>query len=392
MAISNLSNLIMKKIFLLGLASVIFNLSGIKLFAQIPVRTGTGGPKLNNAFYFSSGIVVDSKGNVFVTGGNHKVIKITPPGKAELFAGGGRNDKDGQGKNAGFNNTNGIAIDGEDNLYVTDNTKIRKITPEGMVSTIAGVTNAASKDGDRTTASFLQLGKIAIDNKGNMYVTDNAPGKNWVPGKVSNSGDNLIRKITPQGIVTTLQNGNAGALILPDLRALACDMEGNLFVCANASNCIKKITPDCAITTIAGQCDKKFNSYYKEGSIATAVLSDPNGIAIAKNGDIYFSDASLNRIFKIAGNMVISVAGAGKMSFNGNPYGVTEPGEKDGKALQATFDIPAGIVFDKTGNLYIVDGSGRTNSYIRKLSPIGMVTTFCKHEWNPKTSQYEEAD
>ena len=372
------SNLIMKKIFLLGLVSVIINLSGIKLFAQIP--------KLNNAFYFSSGIVVDSKGNAFVTGGNHKVIKITPTGKAELFAGGGRNDKDGQGKNAGFNNTNGIAIDGEDNLYVTDNTKIRKITPDGMVSTIAGVTNAGSSDGDRTTASFFQAGKIAIDNKGNIYVTDNAPGK------VSNSGDHLIRKITAQGIVTTLQNGNAGALILPDMRALACDMEGNLYVCANASNCIKKITQAGVITTIAGQCDKKFNSYYKEGSIATAVLSDPNGIAIAKNGDIYFSDASLNRIFKIAGNMVKTIAGGGKMSFNGNPYGVTEPGEKDGKALQATFDNPAGISFDKTGNLYIVDGSGRNNSYIRMLSQDGIVSTFCKHIWNPKTQQYEEAD
>lgn len=354
----------MKKIFLFRFVFIITLLWGSKLYAQTP--------NLYNAFYFSSGIVIDSKGNAFVTGGNHKVIKITPQGKAELFAGGGRNDKDGIGNNAGFNNTNGIAIDADDNLYVTDNTKIRKITPEGIVSTIAGVSRAESKDGDRTTASFLHPGAIAIDNKGNIYVTDNAPGKN--------SGDHLIRKVTPQGIVTTLQNGNAGTLILPDLRALACDKEGNLFVCANASNCIKKITPDGVITTVAGQCNKKFNSYYKEGNVTTSVLSDPNGIAIAKNGDIYFSDASLNRIFKIANNKVTTVAGCGKMSFDGNPYGVTEPGEKDGKALQATFDVPAGIVFDKAGNLYIVDGSGRTSSYIRKLSSYGLVTTFCKQQ------------
>lgn len=365
----------LKKTFPFCLIFIITILSWSKLSAQTTIY---------NAFYFSSGIVVDSKSNIFVTGGNHKILKITPQGKAELFAGGGRNDKDGAGKDAGFNNTSGIAIDSEDNLYVTDNTKIRKITAEGIVSTFAGTTNAESKDGDQTTASFLKLGKIAIDNKGNVYVTDN------VPGKVSNSGDNLIRKITPQGIVTTLQNGNAGAWILPDLRALACDKEGNLYICANGSNCIKKNTPDGITTTVAGQCDKKFNVYYKEGNITTSVLSDPNGIAIAKNGDIYFSDASLNRIFKIAGNMVISVAGAGKMSFNGNPYGVTEPGEKDGKALQATFDVPAGIAFDKTGNLYIVDGSGRTNSYIRKLSPDGVVSTFCKYKWNAKSQQYEE--
>jgi hypothetical protein len=80
----------------------------------------------------------------------------------------------------------------------------------------------------------------------------------------------------------------------------------------------------------------------------------------------------------VANNKLTTVAGCGKIDFNGNPYGVTEPGEKDGKALQATFDIPAGIVFDKAGNLYIVDGSGRTKSYIRKLSPGGLVTTFFK--------------
>ncbi len=160
----------MKKIFLFHLFFIITILLNIKLYAQTT--------NLYNAFYFSNGIVIDSKGNVFVTGGNHKIIKITPQGKAELFAGGGRNDKDGIGKNAGFNNTNGIAIDADDNVYVTDNTKIRKVSPDGMVTTIAGVTNTEAKDGDRTTALFLRLGPVAVDNKGNIYVADNAPGKN----------------------------------------------------------------------------------------------------------------------------------------------------------------------------------------------------------------------
>ena len=277
---------------------------------------------------------------------------------------------------------------------ISPKTKIRKISPEGIVTTIAGVTKAESKDGDRTTASFLHLGAIALDNKGNMYVTDYAPGKDWVPGKGSGSSKYFfIRKITPSGIVTTLKDGNKSPFTFPsDPGGIICDANNNLYICIHASQCIKKITPDEIVTTVAGQCGKTFNSYYKEGSTAIAVLSTPIGIAIAKNGDIYFSDASLSRIFKIADNKVITVAGCGKMDFDGNPYGVTEPGEKDGKALQATFDIPAGIVFDKTGNLYIVDGSGKTNSYIRKLSTNGIVSTFCKHKWNPKTQQYEEAD
>ncbi len=375
----------MKKISPFWMVLLTLILAGVNLNAQTP--------KLNNAFNFSSGIVVDSKGNAFVTGRNSKIIKITAEGKAELFAGGGRNNKDGKGKEAGFNNTDGIAIDSVDNLYVTDNTKIRKITPEGLVTTISGINKAESRDGDRTTASFLQLENIAIDNKANIYVTDYAPGKDWTPGKVANSSYYHIRKVTPHGIVTTLQNGNNGPLTLQYPRGLACDNDGNLYICAVASHCIKKISSDGVITTAAGQCDKTiYRSVYKEGSTTTAVLTSPSGIALAKNGDIYISDNRLHRIIKIANNKVSTVAGAGKISFAGNIAGAAEPGERNGKALQAMFHTPTAIAFDKTGNLYIVDGSSRNNSYIRKLSKDGIVSTFCKHEWNDKTQQYEEAD
>ncbi|MEO5563095.1 MAG: hypothetical protein ABIR18_06655 [Chitinophagaceae bacterium] len=367
------------------LALLVFILSDTKPYAQAP--------KLNTAFYYSSGIVMDSKGNGFVTGNNNKVIKITPDGKAQLFAGGGNNDKDGQGKEAGFSNTEGIAIDGDDNLYVADNTRIRKITPAGMVSTIAGVFRAESKDGDKTIASFLHLENIAIDNKGNIYVTDYAPGKNWTPGKVAGSGEYHVRKITPQGTVTTFQISNEKKLVLKYPRGLACDNAGNLYICASVSHCIKKITPDGIISTVAGQCDKTvFHSVYKEGNTTTAVLTSPGGIAIANNGDIYISDNRLNRIIKIANNKVTTVAGCGKIDFTGNIAGASEAGERDGKALQAMFHTPAGVAFDKAGNLYIVDGSSRTNSYIRKLTPDGTVSTFCKHSWNPKTQQYEQAE
>ena len=375
----------MKKIFSFRLLLL------LSIFSNIKVKAQTS--KLNTAFYFSSGIVIDSKGNAFVTGKNNKIIKISAGGKAVLFAGGGRNSKDGMGKDAGFSNTNGIAIDSLDNLYITDNIIIRKISPEGIVSTIAGTVRAESKDGDRATASFLRLENITIDNKGTIYVTDYAPGKDWTPGKVTNSGEYYIRKITQQGVVTTLQNGNEGKLLLKYPRGLACDKEGNLYVCASVSHCIKKITPDGIISTVAGQCDKTiYNSVYKEGNITTAVLTNPTGIAISKNGDIYISDDRLNRIIKIANNKVTTVAGCGKISFSGNIAGASETGETDGKALQAKFYTPMGIAFDKAGNLYIVDGSSRNNSYIRKFSTDGMVTTFCKHEWNEKTQQYEQAD
>jgi sugar lactone lactonase YvrE len=370
----------MKKIisFFVVIAFVVLN--AINLAAQTP--------KLTGAFAASSGIAVDSKGNVFVTGKNGKIIKITPAGRAELFAGGGRNRKDGQGKEAGFSDLGGIAIDSSDNLYVADGTRIRKITPGGFVTSIAGTAIAEYKDGDRSTAAFVTLENIAIDNTGTIYVTDHEPTNNR-----GSSGYYFIRKITAQGIVTTLKDENGAELRLHFPRGLACDNEGNLYVCASVSHCIKKISSSGIITTFAGQCDKtKFNSVYKEGIVSFAVLTNPGGIAIAPNGSIYISDTRLHRIIKIANNKVTTVAGSGKFNFSGNPAGAAEPGYADGNTTAARFNAPSGIAFDRNFNLFIVDASGSNNSYIRKLSPDGMVTTFCKHEWNPKTSQYEEVE
>jgi sugar lactone lactonase YvrE len=341
--------------------------------------------KLTGAFTASFGIVADSKGNVFVTGKNEKIIKITPEGKAELFAGGGRQGKDGTGKEAGFTDAEGIAIDAEDNLYVADGQRIRKISPAAVVITVAGTRVAGLRDGDRMTAAFWNIENIAIDNKGTIYVTDYAQAG-------ASTGDYCIRKITTDGYVTTLKNADS-IFTLKYPRGLGCDAEGNLYVNASVSHCIKKISPSGIISVAAGQCDKtKFNSVYKEGDIKTAVLTCPSGMAIAKNGDICITDSRLQRIIKITSSKVTTLAGTGKFNFSGNPAGAAEPGYADGKALTARFDAPNGIAFDRSGNLYIIDRSSSSNSYIRKLSPDGIVTTFCKHEWNPKTSQYEEAE
>lgn len=367
----------MKKIFFYCFAFVVFIFSRNKLYAQ--------SAKLNNAFNASFGIAVDSKGNAFVTGKNNKIIKITPEGKAELFAGGGRNGIDGKGNEAGFRETEGIAIDSTDNLYIADGQRIRKISPDAVVTTIAGTTTAALKDGERQTAAFWNLENIAIDNKGTIYVTDYAKAG-------ANTGEYCIRKVSADGYVTTIKDGENN-LVIRYPRGLACDAAGNLYICCNASHCVRKITPAGIITTVAGQCDKTvLNSVYKEGPVATAVLTTPSGIAIAKNGDIYISDSRLHRIIKFANNKIVTVAGTGKFNFSGNPAGAAEPGYMDGKALTARFDAPNGIAFDRNGNLFIIDRSNSNNSYIRKLSPDGIVTTFCKHKWNPKTSQYEEVN
>jgi NHL repeat len=356
------------------------------LILLVPVyKLSAQTPKLTAAFAASFGIVADSKGNLFVTGRNNKIIMINPSGKASLFAGGARQGKDGKGKDAGFIDTEGIAIDAADNLYIADGTSIRKISPDAVVTTIAGSRTAALKDGDRQTAAFWNMENIAIDNNGTIYVTDYAQAG-------ASTGDYCIRKIGRDGSVITLQDGN-NKLLIKYPRGLACDAAGNLYVNASVSHCIKKITPSGEISTVAGHCDKtKFNSVYREGTVSTAVLTNPSGICITGNGDIFITDSRLHRVIKIANGKVTTVAGTGKMNFSSNPAGSAEPGYADGKALAARFDAPGGITYDRNGNLYIIDRSSSNNSYIRKLSPDGMVTTFCKHEWNPKTSQYEEVE
>lgn len=364
----------MKKIFPL-LASV---LSFIQL-------SNAQSPKLTGAFAASFGIVADSKGNLFVTGRNNKIIKIDPAGKASLFAGGARMGKDGTGFAAGFNDTKGIAIDAADNLYLADGPCIRKITPEGIVTTLSGSRTAALKDGVRSTAAFWNTNHITIDKEGTIYVTDYAQAG-------ASTGEFCIRKISTDGSVSTIKDGAAN-LVIRYPRGLACDNEGNLYISCNASHCVRKISPAGVVTTVAGQCDKtELNSIYKEGPVSTAVLTTPSGIALAKNGDIYITDSRLHRIIKIANGNVTTVAGSGKLNFSGNPAGAAEPGYADGKGTAARFNSPNGIAFDQSGNLFIIDASSSNNSYIRKLSPDGMVTTFCKHEWNPKTSQYEEVE
>ena len=136
-----------------------------------------------------------------------RLIFSTAAGKAELFAGGGRNRKDGLAKEIRFSSLAGIAIDSSDNLYVADGTRIRKITPEGFVTTIAGSEISGYKDGDRSIATFVNLENIAIDNKGTIYVTDNEFTNNR-----GSSGHHVIRKISAEGIVTTIKNGNEAEL------------------------------------------------------------------------------------------------------------------------------------------------------------------------------------
>jgi tetratricopeptide (TPR) repeat protein len=344
-----------------------FILPGSKLVAQ----TGKG----VIAFYFVSEIAIDSKGNLFVTGANNKIIKFTPDGKGQDFAGsphGYSSLKDGRGTDAMFNATRGLAIDKDDNIYVADWSTIRKVTPDGVVTTIYGSNKVAVSDGDRRSATFRRPEFIAIDNSGIMYVTDQ------IFDSTDQRAYNIIRKITPDGKVTTIKNADGTPYRAAWIYGLACDQQRNLYLSATDwSSTIEKITPEGNIVTVAGRYDHKHRVPFRVGDVNDARFTVPHGIAISSNGDIYFSESWEHRIIKISNNKAMIVAGAA-----GGGYA-------DGKATQALLLNPHGIAFDRSGNLYIVDDAGNANSCIRKLSPDGFVTTFYKYYWNEKTKQYE---
>ena len=198
-------------------------------------------------------VATDAAGNAYVANnGSSSIAKVTPAGIVTIFAGkaGESGSTDGTGTAARLATPRGIASDPAGNLYVADegNSNIRKITPAGVVTTLAGKAgDSGSKDGTGTAASFGAPRGLAADAAGNVYVadTDNA----------------IVRKITPAGVVTTLagQAGQAGnadgtgaAAGFAGLRSLAVDGAGNVYVADSDNGRIRRITPAGVVTTVAG--------------------------------------------------------------------------------------------------------------------------------------------
>lgn len=231
--------------------------------------------------YFSSpfGIVRNKSGNFFVSDANNSQIrKISPSVDVTTFAGSlttGR--KDGLGAAATFFRMVGIAIDDFGNLYVADsgNSLVRKITSDGNVSTFAGNGTAGRKDGPRLNASFNGPVALAADHTGNIYVSDYY--------------NNLIRKITPEGLVSTWAGG------FKNPWGLAADRAGNVYVADYNNHLIRKVTADGRVTIIAG--NRTVGSV--DGPSLSASFNNPIGLAIDKSENLYVADFLNNKIRKI---------------------------------------------------------------------------------------------
>lgn len=308
-------------------------------------------------FNFPSGVAVDGSGNVFVADFvNHTIRKITAIGVVTTLAGtvGGQGSADGTGSAARFNNPQGVAVDGNGNVFVADynNHTIRKITAGGVVTTLAGSAGSnGSTDGTGTAARFNSPGGVAVDGSGNVFVAD--------------TRNNTIRKITVGGVVTTLagspgvrsdfapDDGTGSAARFNEPVGVAVDGSGNVFVADSSNRTIRKITAGGVVTTLAG-LGGSFGSV--DGTGANAKFSNPRGVAVDGAGNVIVADIGLPSIRKVtAGGVVTTLAGLAE-----------RPGSADGTGSAARFNDPRGVAVDSSGNVFVAD---TVNFTIRKGVP-----------------------
>jgi len=263
------------------------------LAGTVGVTGATNATGTAASFNMPVGIAVDSAGNLYVADkGNNMIRKITSGGVVTTLAGSGAfGFANGTGTAAVFLDPDGVAVDTNGNVYVGDscNDMIRKITSTGVVTTLAGSGTAGFVNGTGTAASFFEPGGVAVDSSGNVYVGD--------------VGNSVIRKITPGGVVTTLAgsgsvgfaNGPATVAMFYEPYDIAVDSGGNVYVADAGNNMIRKITSNGVVTTLAGggPCCA-VNAF----GIA-ASFGAPSGVAVDTSENVYVADEGDNLIRKI---------------------------------------------------------------------------------------------
>jgi streptogramin lyase len=319
------------------------------------------------------GVAVDGAGHVFVADNwNDTIRKITPAGVVTTLAGTaqgpwplGGGSADGTGAAARFNSPQGVAVDGTGNVFVADlyNNTVRKIAPTGVVTTLAGTAGSSgSADGTGAVARFDWPWGVAVDGAGNVFVAD--------VGNEIVGGDDTIRKITPAGVVTTLagtvdaygsSDGTGAAARFYEPQGVAVDVAGNVFVADHGNNTIRKITPSGVVTTFAGTAGSSGSA---DGTGAAARFNGPQGVAVDVAGNVFVADSGNHTIRKVApSGVVTTLAGSAE----------ADPGSADGTGAAARFNSPAGVAVDGSGNVFVADSG---NNAIRKISISGVVTTI----------------
>jgi len=321
-----------------------------------------------------NGLAVDGAGNLYVADSNNNAIrKVSPLGVVTTLAGLAQLDgngngipgsADGTGSAARFNEPGGAAVDGAGNVYVADsaNHTVRKVTSLGVVTTLAGLAGkSGSADGTGNAARFNYPNGVAVDGAGNVYVTD--------------EGNTTIRKVTAAGtnwVVTTLAglagssgsaDGTGSAARFEDPGGMAVDSAGNVYVAETGKNTIRRVTPvgtNWVVTTLAGLAGSSGGA---DGTGSAARFVFPWGLAVEGAGNVYVADFGNCTVRKVTpAGVVTTLAGLAGSS-----------GTVDGTGSAARFSDPSGVAVDSAGNVYLTDTGNHT---VRRVTPAGVVTTL----------------
>ena len=304
---------------------------------------GTGFSKL----FFPIGVCIDQAGNLYVAdSGNCLIRKISSSGSATTLAGisnfhgGNEGYIDGNGASAKFSTPSGVAVDASGNVYVADtnNHRIRKITSSGVVSTFAGSGVAGFSDGSATVAKFNYPTGITIDTAGNLYIADKT---NHRIRKITPSG--LVSTIAGSGIAGfTDAAGILAKFNSPS--GIAIDSSGNLFIADTSNHRIRMIDSNNIVTTYAGSGV----AGYADGTGTVARFNFPTGIAVNGMGNVYVADKSNHRIRKITSTSVsINYSGNPFCSSLTSSQSVTKTGTGDYN-IGTFSSTPSGLTINST--------------------------------------------
>ena len=316
--------------------------------AHVTTLAGDGSPQVRDneqarraAFSDPFGIAVATDGTVYVAdaGDSNRIRKVTSEGVVTTLAGGNEGFSDGNGLAASFNTPSSLALDARGNLYVADtsNNRIRKITPQGDVSTIAGDGTAGYIDGPAAQARFNGPVGVAVDAQGNVFVAD--------------TYNDRVRMISPDGQVSTIAgagtpgfaDGDRNAALFDTPCGIIVASDGTLIVADTGNDRLRKITKDGNVST--------WNA-----TVNGENLSSPIGLAMTHDNFLYVTELDRSRVIQIAPDATAHViAGTG-------------PGFADGSD-NARFNEPTGIAIDpRNGELFVADSA---NYLVRKLTPAG---------------------
>jgi len=317
-----------------------------------------------DGFNFPDGICVDSEGTIFVSdGGNHRIVTLDDAyvdGNFMTYAGGFGGDGwlDAHADDAMFNGPTGLTIDPKGHLIIADqeNHAIRKVDPkDGGVTTVAGCLEEGFADGPAADAKFNCPTGVACDKLGNIFVVD--------------GGNHRIRKVSVEGMVSTFagtgkkgfKDGAGAQAMFNHPGGIATDKEGNVYVADYGNHRIRILSSKGVAKTLAGNGEKG----YRDGAALSAMFSFPQGIAVCpKTGDVIIADYGNEYIRALSKEGVVrTVAGTG------------EPELQDGLKDQASFNQPRGVACDKDGNIFVAD---RGNHAVRKIDVNTGVTDTIK--------------